>query len=50
MLLNFNYREPVATNRINMGLGTYPALSLANTRKEVVNAREFDPSLLGVTV
>ena len=23
MLWNFNYREPVTKNRINMGLGTY---------------------------
>lgn len=30
MLWNFNYREPVTKNRINMGLGTYPELSLAN--------------------
>jgi len=33
MLWNFNYREPVTTNRINMGLGTYPDLSIANARK-----------------
>ena len=39
MLWNFNYREPVTKNRINMGLGTYPELSLANARKKVVEAR-----------
>ena len=32
MLWNFNYCEPVTKNRINMGLGTYPELSLANAR------------------
>ena len=41
MLWNFNYREPVTKNRINMGLGTYPELSLANARKKVVEAREL---------
>ena len=39
MLWNFNYREPVTKNRINMGLGTYPELSLANAKKKVVEAR-----------
>jgi hypothetical protein len=41
MLWNFNYREPVTKNRINMGQGTYPELSLANARKKVVEAREL---------
>ena len=41
MLWNFNYRDPVTKNRINMGLGTYPNLSLANARKKVVEAREL---------
>lgn len=41
MLWNYNYREPVTKNRINMGLGTYPELSLANARKKVVEAREL---------
>lgn len=41
MLWNFNYRDPVSKNRINMGLGTYPELSLANARKKVVEAREL---------
>lgn len=41
MLWNFNYREPVTKKRINMGLGTYPELSLANARKKVVEAREL---------
>jgi hypothetical protein len=41
MLWNFNYREPITKKRINMGLGTYPELSLANARKKVVKAREL---------
>ena len=41
MLWNFNYRDPVSKSRINMGLGTYPELSLANARKKVVEAREL---------
>jgi integrase len=41
MLWNFNYRDPITKNRINMGLGTYPELSLANARKKVVEAREL---------
>lgn len=40
-LWNFNYRDPVTKNRINMGLGTYPELSLANARKKVIEAREL---------
>lgn len=41
MLWNFNYRDPVTNNRINMGLGPYPDLSLANARKKAVEAREL---------
>ncbi len=41
ILWNFNYREPVTRNRINMGLSTYPELSLANARKKAVEAREL---------
>jgi len=37
---NFNYRQPVTKYRINMGLGTYPVLSLAQARKKTVEARE----------
>jgi len=36
MMWNFNYSDPITKNRINMGLGTYPELSLANARKKVV--------------
>lgn len=34
MLWNFNYREPVTKNRINMRLGMCPELSLANASKK----------------
>ena len=40
-LWNFNYRQPITKNRINMGLGTYPELSLAQARKKTVEAREL---------
>ena len=40
-LWNFNYRHPVTKIRINMGLGTYPELSLAQARKKTVEAREL---------
>lgn len=40
-LWNLNYRHPVTKNRINMGLGTYPELSLAQARKKTVEAREL---------
>ena len=40
-LWNFNYRHPVTKNRINMGLGTYPELSLAQARKKTVEASEL---------
>lgn len=33
-LWNFNYRQPITKNCINMGLGTYPELSLAQARKK----------------
>lgn len=40
-LWNFNYRHPVTKNRINMGLGTFPEVSLAQARKRTVEAREL---------
>ena len=40
-LWNFNYRQPITKNRINMGLGTYPELSLAQARKKTIEAREL---------
>lgn len=40
-LWSFNYRHPVTKIRINMGLGTYPELSLAQARKKTVEAREL---------
>jgi integrase len=40
-LWNFNYRHPQSKKRINMGLGTYPDLSLANARKKTISAREL---------
>lgn len=40
-LWNFNYYHPVTKKRINMGLGTYPELSLALARKMTVEAREL---------
>jgi hypothetical protein len=41
MIWNFNYREPVTKSRLNMALGPYPALSLANARKKAAEAREL---------
>ena len=38
---NFNYYHPVTKKRINMGLGTYPDLSLVNARKLAQDAREL---------
>ncbi len=35
MMWNFNYREPLTRSRINMALGPYPDLSLANARKKL---------------
>jgi len=40
-LWNFNYRHPVTKKRINMGLGTFPEVSLAQARKGAVAAREI---------
>ena len=47
-LWNFNYIHPVTKKRINMGLGTFPEISLAQARKRTVEARQlvaqgFDP-------
>ena len=39
-LWNFNYRHPVTKKRINMGLGTFPEVSLAQARKGSIGARE----------
>lgn len=39
-LWNFNYRHPVTKKRINMGLGTFPEVSLAQARKGSIAARE----------
>ncbi|AZF12715.1 Integrase [Pseudomonas sp. R2-37-08W] len=41
MMWNFNYREPLTRSRINMTLGPYPDLSLANARKKAAEAREL---------
>jgi hypothetical protein len=40
-LWNFNYIHPQTKKRLNMGLGSYPSLSLANARKLTVSAREL---------
>ncbi len=40
-LWNFNYRHPVTKKRINMGLGTFPEVSLAQARKGSIAAREI---------
>ena len=40
-LWNFNYIQPVTKKRINMGLGTFPEVSLAQARKRTVEAREL---------
>lgn len=47
-LWNFNYIHPATKKRINMGLGTFPEVGLAQARKRTVEARElvaqgFDP-------
>ncbi len=47
LLWNFNYREPVTKNRINMGLGTYPELSLA-LKVGIPQRIGFSASLVGV--
>ena len=41
MMWNFNYREPLTRSRLNMALGPYPDLSLANARKKAAEAREL---------
>jgi len=38
MQWNFNYRHPVTKNRINMALGSYPEVSLAQARKKSLSA------------
>jgi integrase len=40
-LWNFNYIHPVTKKRINMGLGTFPEVSLAHARKRTVESREL---------
>jgi len=40
MQWNFNYRHPVTKNRINMALGSYPEVSLAQARRKAVEAKE----------
>lgn len=40
-LWNFNYRHPLTKKRINMGLGTFPEVSLAQARKGSIAAREI---------
>jgi len=40
-LWNFNYIHPTTKKRINMGLGTFPEVSLAQARKRTVEAREL---------
>lgn len=41
MQWNFNYRHPITKNRINMALGPYPEVSLAQARKKTFEAREL---------
>lgn len=38
-LWNFNYRHPISKKRINMGLGTYPEVTLAQAREKTKEAR-----------
>jgi hypothetical protein len=40
-LWNFNYIHPATKKRINMGLGTFPEVGLAQARKQTVAAREL---------
>ena len=40
-LWNFNYIHPASKKRINMGLGTFPEVSLAQARKRTIEAREL---------
>ena len=38
---NFNYYHPVTKKRVNIGLGKYPAVSLAKARKQAMEHREL---------
>lgn len=38
---NLNYYHPITKKRINLGLGTYPSLTLANARKIALEAKEL---------
>jgi len=40
-LWNFNYIHPATRKRVNMGLGTFPEVGLAQARKRTVEAREL---------
>ncbi|MCC4261483.1 tyrosine-type recombinase/integrase [Pseudomonas aestusnigri] len=40
-LWNFNYYHPVTKKRLNMGLGTYPEVSLSQARKLTIDARQL---------
>lgn len=40
-LWNFNYIHPVTSKRLNMGLGAYPSISLAQARELTVSARQL---------
>ena len=40
ILFNFNYMQPVTKKRVNLGLGPYPEVSLAQARQEAFKARE----------
>ncbi|KQQ56734.1 integrase [Pseudomonas sp. Leaf129] len=40
-LWNFNYIHPATKKRVNMGLGTFPEVSLAQARKRTVESREL---------
>lgn len=40
-LWNFNYIHPVTSKRLNMGLGPYPEISLAQARKLTIDARQM---------
>tara|TARA_R100000935_G_C2819210_1_gene158866 strand:- start:114 stop:1361 length:1248 start_codon:yes stop_codon:yes gene_type:complete len=40
-LWNFNYIHPVTSKRLNMGLGAYPNISLAQARELTISARQL---------
>lgn len=40
-LWNFNYIHPITSKRLNMGLGAYPSISLAQARELTVSARQL---------